>query len=768
MMPLRKYIVLFLTSSLIVSCSTTSGLGEGEQLYAGLEKIEYSNYERNQHFISTQEEIEAALAAAPTGAFFGSSYHRTPFPWRLWLWNATEGKNAGFAKWLNSKFASTPVLMSDVNPILRATVAQNTLASNGYFRGTVDYDELTMKNPKEGKIAYKVNMGHLFTIDSLAYTNFPQEMDSIIVRSRDNSYLKKDDGFSVANLDLERQRLSSLFRNNGYYYYSSGDASYLADTLQSRGKVQLRLQMLDSLDNKVTRKWYIGKTDIYLRKQSNRNLTDSINHRFLTVHYNGKRPPMRPRVILSDTKLRPRALYSENAYKETLNRLTANDNFSSIDIRFTPRDTTSTCDTLDMALDCVFGKPYDISLEGKFTGKTSSRIGPGAELTISRRNLFRYGEKISLNLYGSIEWQTGGSGSGKSVGVHSYEYGGDLTLEIPRLILPGIKHYKLYATPSTIVKGSNQVINRGAYFNRHIMSGELTFTMQPTETSKHIISPLILEYDYMNSMTKEFSNILQENPYLQASMLDQFIPKLRYTYIYTSPSRMKSPISWETTVAESGNVVSLGFMAAGKKWNTQNKQIFKNPYAQFLKVESDFTKKWHVAEHADLVGHVNAGVIFSYGNSESVPYSEQFYVGGANTVRAFTARAIGPGRYVANDAGISYLDQTGDIKFVANLEYRPRLFGNLYGALFLDAGNVWAMKDDGYRGSESMFKWKSIFQDMAIGTGIGIRYDLDFFVIRVDWGIGLHMPYDTGKSGFINVNKFKDCQSLHLAVGYPF
>ena len=768
MMSCKKYVKLVLASFLLAACSTTSGLEEGEQLYAGLKKIEYSNYENNQHFIATQEEIDAALAAAPTGAFFGSSYHRTPFPWRLWLWNATVKNEDGLSKWLNSTFTSTPVLMSDVNPALRANVAQNTLANNGYFRGTVDYDELTLKNPKEGMIAYKVDMGHLFTLDSIAYTHFPQEMDSLIHSSLADSYLKKNDGFSVSNLDLERQRLSTIFRNNGYYYYSSGYSSYLADTLSAEGKVQLRLQMLDSLDQKVTKKWYIGNTDIYLKKQSDRETPDSVHRRFLTVHYKGKSSPIRPRVILSDMKLRPGQIYSEDAYNESLNRMTANENFSSIDIKFTPRDTTAACDTLDMALDCVFSKPYDISVEGKFTGKTSSRIGPGAELTVSRKNLFRYGEKISLNVFGSIEWQTGGSGSGNSVGVHSYEYGGDLTFEIPRLILPGVKHYRLYATPSTVIKGSNQVINRGSYFNRHIMSGELTYSIQPSETSKHIFSPLILEYDYMNSMTEEFSQVLENNPYLQASMLDQFIPKLRYTYIYNSPSHFRNPISWETSISESGNLVALGFMAAGRNWNEQNKQIFKNPFAQFVKVESDFTKKWHVAEHADLVGHVNAGVIFSYGNSESAPYSEQFYVGGANTVRAFTARAIGPGRYVASNSGISYLDQTGDVKFVANLEYRPRLFGNLYGAVFLDAGNVWALKDDGYRGNEAMFKWKSIFQDMAIGTGVGVRYDMEYFVIRIDWGIGLHMPYDTGKSGFININRFKDSQSIHLAVGYPF
>ena len=164
------------------------------------------------------------------------------------------------------------------------------------------------------------------------------------------------------------------------------------------------------------------------------------------------------------------------------------------------------------------------------------------------------------------------------------------------------------------------------------------------------------------------------------------------------------------------------------------------------------------------MGHVSTGVIWSYGNLESAPYSEQFYVGGANSIRAFNVRSIGPGKYYTNQSKLSYMDQTGDMKLQFNIEYRPRLFGNLYGAAFIDAGNIWALRDDGYR-EGSKFRFKNFFREMALGTGVGIRYDMDFFVLRLDWGIGLHVPY---KSGFYNLPSFRDGQSLHFAIGYPF
>ena len=190
----------------------------------------------------------------------------------------------------------------------------------------------------------------------------------------------------------------------------------------------------------------------------------------------------------------------------------------------------------------------------------------------------------------------------------------------------------------------------------------------------------------------------------------------------------------------------------------------KNHCAQFFKIETDIRKTWTLSGKNTLVAHAGGGIVWSYGNAQSSPYSEQFYVGGANSIRAFNVRSIGPGTYHTDKSGLSYMDQTGDIKLQFNLEYRPHLFGSLYGALFLDAGNVWAMRDDGYRAGGKLHL-KNLLKEMALGTGVGLRYDLDFFVLRLDWGVGLHLPY---RSGFYNMPTFKDSHSLHFAIGYPF
>jgi outer membrane protein assembly factor BamA len=250
-------------------------------------------------------------------------------------------------------------------------------------------------------------------------------------------------------------------------------------------------------------------------------------------------------------------------------------------------------------------------------------------------------------------------------------------------------------------------------------------------------------------------------------MRNQFVPKMQYTYTYTSPATHKNPIVWETTVTESGNLLSLAYMASGKKFNEKEKDLFGNPFAQFVKLTSTIRKTWQTGFKSQLVGRVSAGVVVAYGNSEHAPYTEQFYVGGANSLRAFTIRSIGPGKYIAPNSVYSYLDQTGDVKFEANLEYRFNIFGSLYGAAFLDAGNIWLLKDDPNR-PDAKFDAAKFLTQLATGTGLGIRYDLDFFVLRLDLGIALHVPYDTGKSGYYNIPKFRDGLGLHFAIGYPF
>ena len=782
---------------ILASCSMTKNIPEDDQLFTGLKKIQYLDEREDSfatHLETTKMEIEAALATEPNGSVFGSSYYSVPWSWHLWVYNHYSKKESKFAKWMTKTFGKPPVLMSQVNPTLRASVAKSVLRNNGYFRGDVSYEIIPQKNPKKSKIRYSVRLDSLFTLDSVAYVNFPDTIQQLIDSTAQESLIKSGSAFSVASLDGERTRISTLLRNNGYYYYNSSYASYLADTLAVADKAQLRFQLAEGLPDEALHKWYIGHVDVQFRRSMREQLTDSTQRRNFTIHFNGNRSPIRPNVILRNLRLRPGQAFSYERYVESTSKINATGVFNTTDFQFTPRAGT---DTLDLRLNCVFDKPYDHYFEMNLIGRTSGRYGPEIKIGFTKRNAFHGGEKLDINLHGAYEWQKSGGSD-----MSSYQYGADASIEFPRIVAPFYnsdrrrndsngrpRRRRFYTAPTTYAKVSSDVIRRPQYYKMHIVAGEWTYRWQSSATSRHEFSPLTLKYQFMNSHTDQFDSVMANNPYLLATMEDYFIPKMRYTYTYTSPSDLRNPIRWETTIEESGNLVSLWYLAGGHSFNEKDKNLFKTPYSQFVRLETDFTKTWNLTTSSQLVGHLNAGIIYPYGNSDDVPSSESFYAGGANSVRAFGVRQIGPGAFngsLTTRQG-AYLMQNGDIKFVANLEYRTNLFGSLNGAVFLDAGNVWNRKDFDFSTTEdiseeaqeqidiltrlyenSSFKLNRLFDQMALGTGIGLRYDLGFLVIRLDWGIALHCPYDTGKSGYFNVNSFKDAQTLHFAIGYPF
>ncbi|MBE6248412.1 MAG: hypothetical protein E7106_04060 [Prevotella sp.] len=770
----RNSIIISLSVLLLVSCSMTKNIPEGDQLFTGLTKIAYDHQDNDSNFTSAQTEVEAALATAPNGAIFGSSYHRLPFSFGVSVWNHYQGSESGFGKWMLKSFGKQPVLMSWVNPQLRAQVAQSVLRNHGYFNGRVSYDVVQQKNPKTAKIGYTVTPGRLYRLDSVGYFGFPAHADSLIKSTQPEALIHKGDPFEVAKLDAERNRISTLLRNNGYYYYQPDYASYLADTFVVDGKAQLRFQLAKDVPVAAQHQWYIGRVNINMKKTFMEQPTDSFVGRFFTVRFAGKKPPIRPRVLMADIKLRPRQMYSYSDYVESVSKINAMGLFSMTDFQFTPRDTTATCDTLDLTLNCTFDKPWDFYVETNFNARTIGRMGPELKTGVTRRNAFRGGEKIDINLHGSYEWSTSGGSA-----MNNYEYGADASIEFPRIIAPFvggnrirrdkqgriIRRRRFYTTPTTLAKISTNIIHRPDYYKMHVVSGEWTYRWQPTAQSRHEFSPLTVKYQFMNSHTDKYAELVLNNPYLLATMQDYFIPEMRYTYTYTSQSTLRHPIRWETTIAESGNVVSLGYMIKGDSWNDKDKKLFKNPYSQFVKLETDFTKTWTLNSSTRLVAHLNGGYIWCFGNSTYAPNSELFYVGGANSIRAFSVRGVGPGDVESfGDRATDYLLRNGNMKLLGNLELRQRLFGSLHGALFLDAGNVWNTSGRAY----GQFRMKDMLREMAVGTGVGIRYDLDFLILRLDWGIGLHMPYDTGKSGFFNIDSFKDCQTLHFAIGYPF
>lgn len=755
------------------SCSVTKNLPDDEILYTGIEKVVVQEMDSTQAGEAALEEIRAALDYPPNNALLGSSTVRLPLPFGLWIYNALVHKEGKVGKWLFETFAAKPVLMTNANPEVRVRVAQNLLKENGYFRGDASYELVpNAKDPKQAKVRYNITMRDPYTIDSIQYPRRRQRRDSVIRTEVWETLIHKGDNFNVVQLEAERQRIYANMRNNGFYYYRPEYMTYKADTFKVPGKVWLRAVPSETLPLAALRSWKIGNITVALNEYDQTPFTDTLYYNGIEILYHNKLK-VRPAVLHRKIPFRRGDRYSSTKEELAQTNLARLGIFKYSEMQFTPRDTSRRCDTLDLRVNSAFDLPLDGELEFNVTTKSNDQTGPGAIFSVKRKNVFGGGETFGVQLKGSYEWQSGKRRvAGKSALMNSWEFGISSTLTLPQLLFPGYLKRNLHYPSSTTFRIDADQMNRAKFFKLLSFGGSATLDFQSSETSHHSVTPFRLTYNKLQHTTATFDSIADANKALYLSLKDQFIPAISYSYTYDdTPVKSKNHhVWWQTSVTQSGNIISLFYAMAGKKLGDENKKFLGNVFSQFTKVSSEIRYNRMLAKGHHLVGRLSAGVIYGYGNAENhtTPYSEQFYIGGANSLRAFTIRSVGPGRFRPDpDNRYGYIDQTGDLKFEANLEYRFPIFGSLYGATFLDAGNIWLINNDPQRHGGQM-KWGRFFRDLALGTGLGIRYDLDFIVFRVDCGIGLHIPYETGKKGYYNIPQFKDALGIHLAIGYPF
>ena len=769
-MKIRNYNILLVLLLLLMgtACSTTRNLPEGEVLYTGIKDIHINRNDQSPMGEKALAEVEAAISIAPNNSFFGSAKKRIPFPFGLWIYNSFKRYEKGLGKWIFKKLAAEPVLLSTVNPDTRVKVASNLLHDYGYFNGNVTYQVDSTKNPRAIKLTYHVNMGQPYYLDSIRYQGFSPRADSMIQATYKERIIKPGDHFDVTKLNEERQRLVDLFRNNGYYYYRSDFITFLADTLIRPGYVNLKIVQKQNIPEDGLRTYYIGNTKINLIGYNGEQPEDSLNFHNFTIHYAGKRPGIRYGVLRRRFLYRSGETYSQvrqNYTQQALSRLGV---FKFNDFKYTPRPGT---DTLDIDVNAMFDLPYDSELELNVTTKSTKQTGPGAKFNLSKKNFKRMGASLSLELSGSYEWQTSSTVDGESSVMNSYELGAALSLNFPRLILPWVRNrVDPFRFPSeTNFKIYAEQLNRARYFKMLSFGGTVSYSFQPKRSIKHTVTPLHLAFNTLQNRTARFDSIANANPMLFHSLDDQFIPSLTYTVTYDNSYRKKkNQIWWENSLTSAGNVTSMIYAAFGQKFSTKDKKLLGTPFAQFLKYSSEVRFLHHISEKQQIAARLMGGVIWAYGNKTIAPYSEQFYVGGANSIRAFTVRSIGPGGYHPKDSKYSYLDQTGTFRFEANVEYRFRIFKSIWGATFLDAGNVWLLRKDEAR-PDSQLRLKTFPKQIALGTGVGVRYDMDILVFRLDFGIPLHLPYDTERSGYYNVTgSFMKNLGIHFAIGYPF
>ena len=761
-----------LSGAILTGCSTTKRLGEGQVLYTGVKKVEIIPPEGEKIPDALSGELKSAVNVKPNNPMpFMSPYVRTPFPIGLWVYNNWNPDSKGLKGWLYKNLVAQPVLISDVKPQIRTQMMEKLLDDNGYFGSTVHYDLIyDKKNPKKARINYTVDVADPYPIDSIIYIDRPDNglthfIDSL---AKKNTYLQKGSIFCVDSLSDVRVSITNRLRNRGYYYFRPEYIEFLADSLITPHHITIKLDLASNTPEMAMRQFKVGNVITSIERRSTRHPgtpDTTMTKRGELIVYEPSH--LRRSMIPGCITFREGRLFSVRDMDRTQERLSRLGIFQSVTIQPVPADTTIGSDpVMDVYVNCRFDRPMEASVEVNATSKSNSYIGPGLIFGLTHNNLFGGAERFSLKLNASYEWQTG-KGANKSI-FNSYEFGLTASVAFPRLLAPNFIRRRERDLNWTTVSLGADLLNRPHYFKMAEFNAGINYDWKPTRNSSSTLTLFKLTYNKLMSTTTEFDSIMNLNPSIALSFQSQFIPELSYTYTldkYFEKDQING-ITFTATFLEAGNLfdgIWSIFKVKGQK------KLFGTPFSQFVKGQAQlvYNRRLFRGSNQWIVSRILIGAEHAYGNSSEVPYSDQFYIGGANSIRAFTVRSIGPGSYRPPvGQRDSYFDQTGTFKLEANVEYRFPIVGILHGAAFLDAGNIWLLKNDPLRPG-GLLTGKTFLRDIALGTGVGLRVDIGMMVIRGDLGYGLHTPwYDAGRHYF-NI-PFKDAFAFHLAIGYPF
>ncbi len=729
-------------------------------LYTGLKGIRYDNADSVKLPDELKSEIRSAVNVAPNN-YWKLVGWRYPFPLGLWVYNNWPNPPKGFKHWIYEKLVEEPVLVSDVRPEVRTKMLDQLLDNNGYFSGATSYTLNKAKNPKKASISYTVYPGQPYPIESMELLPDTSHLYHLIDSfARKDSYLMSGMRYSTDSLSDARIRITNRVRNNGYYFFQPSYIEYLADTVQTPGKVAMRMVLASKIPDFCLRKYSTGHITVNIFRANGGGTPDTIQYPDITI-VQMMPSRLRRRILPECIRFRPGRTFSVRDMNRTQTYLSRLGIFSGIEIEAIP-DTASSPDNprLNVQINCTFDKPLEVSVEANATSKSNSYIGPGLIVGVTNRNIFGGGEQLSVKLNGSYEWQTGG---GRKGGIfNSYEAGITTSLAVPRLIAPKFVRRSRYQLNWTRFQLNADLLNRPHYFRMAQFNMSMSYDWRVTRHIQNTFTPFKLTYTKLMNTTEVFDSIMDANQAVALSFRSQFIPQMMYSFTFDKALDRDNLINWQFSVQEAGNVFWGIYELCGRHGE---KELFGT---QFIKGTTQVVYNRRLTGDNWLVGRIATGAAHAYGNASQVPYAEQFYVGGANSIRAFTVRSIGPGSYHAPEGTPEdNFDQTGTFKFEANLEYRFPIFGPLHGAVFLDTGNVWLLKDDPQRPGGKL-QASTFLRDLALGTGVGLRFDIGMLVLRGDLGIGIHAPYDTGHGGYYNMPSFGKSLAFHLAIGYPF
>lgn len=754
----------FAACFLLAACSTTKHIPKGDALYTGAEvKLKAENVSGRQEKVLNTD-LEGLTRPRPNGRFLG-------IPFKLLLWNLFyTKKQKGLWASLQRKLGEPPVLASNVNLQNNTVLLQNYLENKGFFQAAVNADSTEKK--QKVSVTYTAAAGNQYKIRSVAFPDDTTVLSRAIAEIGQKTLLEKGQPFDLDLIKGERLRIDALLKERGFYYFNPEDLLVQVDTTLETNEVDMRVVLKPETVAEAKEPYYINDVFIYPNYSLNRARFDTLqrDREFYKGYYViDRRHKFKPKLFATTMAFAPGELYNRTDHNRSLQRLMDLNVFKFTKNRFERAKTDSNKLDVYYYLTPLPSK----AVRAEVGTETRSNNLNGTEISVGykNRNTFRGAEQMDIRVYGGTDAQF----SGSFAGTTTFRLGGEINFSIPRFVTPFIKFRpKSSYIPRTNIQFGYELLNRRTLYSLTSFHGGLGYLWRQSPAISHELYPIAITYTKPTNVSDTFKSSVRENPTLTHIIDQQFILGGTYQYNYNEQAlglQKRNTYYFNGLLDFSGNLAGL---VVGKDAATNTRRLFDLPFAQYLKAELDGRWYRRLGLNTTWANRVVFGVGLPYGNSQQLPYIKQFFTGGNNSIRAFRSRTVGPGTYLAKPTTQGFIpDQTGDVKLELNTELRPRISGPLYGALFVDAGNVWLSKADSLKPGAKFSK--EFLSELAMGAGVGIRLDITLFVIRFDVAFPIRKPWlDKGERWVLNQINFGDSNwrreniIFNLAIGYPF
>ena len=763
--PIIWFVIVFF---MVSSCSNTKFLADDEKLYTYTVFSEKGIGKINNKPLKAYELYKVGIVKTNRPIVFLPRINLSIYNY----WKPSG--NWGPRHYSHRVFGKPPVLLKSVNPEFRVKVMKQGLYDMGLFDSEIKLDLKTYgKNDKKVRAKYSVLFKPAYTFRNLSFINKHTKLDSIINRSLDQSLVKNGNDYWVKDLKEERNRLSTIIKNQGYYYFSPNDLLFYADTTIGNKQVDMSLIIKDDISKEAYTKYNIRNINVIVNsnKPSLKNAAFSDSLFINQCYYKSIENTFRPEIITKSISIRPEEHYKFFKHENTLRYMQGMESFRSVEVSYSLVE--DSLPMLDANIYLVPLKPIQTGLEVNFSTKSNNFLGPAVIASIGHMNVFKGAEKLIFKLDGGFEWQKRASRTEYELGFNSYEIGGNIELIFPRFITPfPIKKQSKRYVPKTYFSMGLKTLKRVKYYSMKISQAKFGYSWRTSTKREYKVEPTTIDYLHLTETSLEFDEFLEQYPQVAKSFDEQFIIGSRYSYIYsTNPKKNKfNQFYYNANVDLSGNIINSIYNIFGLKESGSPGTLFNVPYSQYAKLTNDLRYYMYFNEKTQMAFRLLAGVGLPYGNSTVLPYIKQYFAGGSQDIRAFYARTLGPGSYSPPDNSLNnyFIDQSGEIKLMGNIEYRFPITYKTYGAVFLDAGNVWLINEDETRPG-GKFEMNKFVSDIAMGSGVGLRIDITYFIIRFDIGVPIRKPYIAGNKKWIfNNSSFFGDYIISFAVGYPF